>query len=74
MKIGVALCAIGAGGTLTFFTIMPRQRIKLQSTTDRDVSMGGTKPPNISNLQESWSTVSHAARKLAAVYSVTISF
>jgi len=31
----------------------------------------GRRPPIFSNLQESWSKVSHAAKELATVFSVT---
>jgi len=35
--------------------------------------MGALRHPIISNLQDSWSKVSHAARELATVFSVTFS-
>ena len=35
---------------------------------------GGGMPPIYSNLEESWSKVSHAARELATVFSVTFLF
>jgi len=44
----------------------------------RDVPIGGRGvrrvPPMFSNLQESWSKGSHAARELATVFSVTFFF
>ena len=45
--------------------------------TDRDVpmaSVGASRPPIFSNWQESRSKVSHAARELATVFSVTFRF
>ena len=44
-------------------------RVSTQGCEDGGV--GDVVPPIFSNSQESWSKVSHAARKLATVFSVT---
>ena len=40
----------------------------------RDVPIGDVAPPIFSNLQESWSKGSHAARELAKVFSLSFLF
>ena len=54
----------------------PHSRMALMGSLGavaRDVPMGDVAPPIFSNMHESWLEVSHDARELATVFSVTFS-
>ena len=51
--------------------------VHIKTMLPRNVPVGGVRafrPPILSNVLESWSKGSHAARELAAIFSVTLVF